>query len=79
MAANVGSGLRWVLASRVTYVTSGPLVSQALMSFAKQKLKLAREAIGKKDFVKARESASSVLEYEPDNYNGQASSTTCQS
>ncbi|KAL0956081.1 hypothetical protein HGRIS_002250 [Hohenbuehelia grisea] len=39
------------------------------MSFVKAKLKAARDAIGKKDFVSARDAASSALEYEPDNYN----------
>lgn len=35
----------------------------------KVKLKAAREAITKKDFNLARDSATTVLEYEPDNYN----------
>jgi superkiller protein 3 len=39
------------------------------MSFVKNKLKLARDALGKKDYVQARDAASQVLEYEPDNYN----------
>ncbi|KAJ3567050.1 hypothetical protein NP233_g6613 [Leucocoprinus birnbaumii] len=39
------------------------------MSFAKAKLKLARESIGKKEFAVARDAASQVLDYEPDNYN----------
>ena len=40
------------------------------MSFVKNKLKVARDALGKKDFVQARDAAAQVLEYEPDNYNG---------
>ncbi|KAH8828520.1 superkiller protein 3 [Flagelloscypha sp. PMI_526] len=39
------------------------------MSLAKQKLKAAREAISKKDYSKAKDNASSALEYDPDNYN----------
>jgi superkiller protein 3 len=39
------------------------------MSFVKNKLKLARDALGKKDYTQARDAASQVLEYEPDNYN----------
>ncbi|KAF5351978.1 hypothetical protein D9756_007386 [Leucocoprinus leucothites] len=39
------------------------------MSFAKAKLKLARDSIGKKDFTAARDAANEVLEYEPENYN----------
>lgn len=39
------------------------------MSHVKTKLKQARDAIGKKDFSKARDAALQVLEYEPDNYN----------
>ncbi|KLO19533.1 TPR-like protein [Schizopora paradoxa] len=37
--------------------------------FVKGKLKTARDAIGKKDFNKARDAATDVLTYEPDNYN----------
>jgi superkiller protein 3 len=39
------------------------------MSLAKNKLKLARDALNKKDYAQARDAASQVLEYEPDNYN----------
>ncbi|KAK0207900.1 superkiller protein 3 [Desarmillaria ectypa] len=39
------------------------------MSFAKLKLKAARDFIAKKDFAAARDSAEKVLEFEPDNYN----------
>ncbi|RDB24954.1 Superkiller protein 3 [Hypsizygus marmoreus] len=39
------------------------------MSFAKGKLKIARDALGKKDYAGARDAATQVLEYEPDNYN----------
>lgn len=42
------------------------------MSFAKGKLKLARDSIGKKDFVAAKAAASQVLDFEPDNYNAYA-------
>ncbi|KAL1743133.1 hypothetical protein HDZ31DRAFT_83630 [Schizophyllum fasciatum] len=38
-------------------------------AFAKQKLKAARDALGKKKFDDAKNAASQVLEYEPDNYN----------
>jgi hypothetical protein len=40
-----------------------------VMSLAKNKLKLARDALNKKDYAQARNAASQVLEYEPDNYN----------
>ncbi|EGN99549.1 hypothetical protein SERLA73DRAFT_159810 [Serpula lacrymans var. lacrymans S7.3] len=40
-----------------------------MSSFAKAKLKAAREALGKKQYEIAREAASQVLDYEPDNYN----------
>ncbi|KAG5646299.1 hypothetical protein DXG03_003896 [Asterophora parasitica] len=39
------------------------------MSFAKSKLKLARDALAKKDYSTASDAASQVLEYEPENYN----------
>ncbi|KAG2046495.1 protein prenylyltransferase [Suillus hirtellus] len=39
-----------------------------MSSFAKSKLKAARDAIGKKKYEQAREAAAQVLEYEPDNY-----------
>jgi len=42
------------------------------MSFAKNKLKLARDALSKKDYAQARDAASQVLEYESDNYNASA-------
>ena len=38
-------------------------------SFAKTKLKAARDALGKKQYEVARDAALQVLEYEPDNYN----------
>ncbi|KAG9316442.1 superkiller protein 3 [Chiua virens] len=38
-------------------------------SFAKTKLKTARDALGKKDHAAARDAALQVLDYEPDNYN----------
>lgn len=37
--------------------------------FVKGKLKAAREALGKKEYEKARNAALGVLEYEPENYN----------
>ncbi|CCM00695.1 uncharacterized protein FIBRA_02734 [Fibroporia radiculosa] len=40
-----------------------------MSTFAKGKLKAAREAIGKKDYEKARDTSTEVLEYEPENYN----------
>jgi hypothetical protein len=39
-----------------------------MSSFAKSKLKAARDAIGKKKYEQAREAAEQVLDYEPDNY-----------
>ncbi|PFH51986.1 hypothetical protein AMATHDRAFT_2475 [Amanita thiersii Skay4041] len=39
------------------------------MSFTKSKLKLARDALDKKSYMKAKEAATEVLEYEADNYN----------
>ncbi|KAG6857271.1 hypothetical protein H0H87_007104 [Tephrocybe sp. NHM501043] len=39
------------------------------MSFAKSKLKAAREALAKKDYASASNAAAQVLDYEPDNYN----------
>jgi hypothetical protein len=38
-------------------------------SFAKTKLKTARDALGKKQYEPARDAALQVLDYEPDNYN----------
>ncbi len=38
-------------------------------AYAKQKLKLSRDALAKKDWPSAAEAASSVLEQESDNYN----------
>lgn len=38
-------------------------------SFAKTKLKAARDALGKKQYEAARDAALQVLDYEPDNYN----------
>jgi hypothetical protein len=40
-----------------------------MSALAKTKLKAAREAIGKKDYGKARDASAQVLEYEPDNYH----------
>jgi superkiller protein 3 len=40
-----------------------------MSSFAKTKLKSARDALGKKEYEVAREAATQVLEYEPENYN----------
>jgi len=37
--------------------------------FVKSKLKAARDALGKKQHDAARDAASQVLDYEPDNYN----------
>ncbi|KAG6334505.1 hypothetical protein ID866_4588 [Astraeus odoratus] len=37
--------------------------------FSKSKLKAARDALGKKQYEAARDAASQVLDYEPDNYN----------
>ena len=39
------------------------------MSFIRNKLKLARDALGKKDYETARDAANQVLDYEPENYN----------
>lgn len=39
------------------------------MFSVKATLKLARESIGRKNFVSARDAANQVLEYEPENYN----------
>lgn len=38
-------------------------------SFSKSKLKLAKEAIGKKDFNLVQDLSNQVLEHEADNYN----------
>ncbi|KAH9858634.1 TPR-like protein [Lenzites betulinus] len=40
-----------------------------MSAFVKSKLKAARDAIAKQDYEKAREAASGVLEYEPENYH----------
>ncbi|KIJ67566.1 hypothetical protein HYDPIDRAFT_174010 [Hydnomerulius pinastri MD-312] len=40
-----------------------------MSSFAKTQLKAARDALGKKQYEAARDAASQVLDYEPDNYN----------
>lgn len=40
-----------------------------MSAFVKSKLKLAKDAIAKRDYEKARESALGVLEYEPENYH----------
>lgn len=39
------------------------------MSFVKAKLRLARDALDKKDYTKAKEAASEVLDYEISNYH----------
>lgn len=40
-----------------------------MSAFVKTKLKAARDALGKKDYTSAKDLATTVLEYEPDNYN----------
>ncbi|KAK7692824.1 hypothetical protein QCA50_004459 [Cerrena zonata] len=40
-----------------------------MAAFVKTKIKAAREAITKKDYTAARDAATKVLEFEPDNYN----------
>ncbi|KAH7915212.1 superkiller protein 3 [Hygrophoropsis aurantiaca] len=40
-----------------------------MSSFSKAKLKAARDALGKKQYEVARDAATQVLDYEPDNYN----------
>ncbi|KAI0743910.1 TPR-like protein [Daedaleopsis nitida] len=40
-----------------------------MSAFVKAKLKTCREALGKKEYERARDTALAVLEYEPDNYN----------
>jgi superkiller protein 3 len=40
-----------------------------MSAIVKTKLKAARDAIGKKDWEKARSAASDVLDYEPDHYH----------
>jgi superkiller protein 3 len=42
------------------------------MSFIKAKLKVARDAIGKKDYSTARDASLQVVEYDPANYNALA-------
>ncbi|KAF8891676.1 TPR-like protein [Infundibulicybe gibba] len=39
------------------------------MAFVKNKIKLARDALGKKDYISAKDAAEQVLGYEPDNYH----------
>jgi len=39
------------------------------MSFVKSKLRLARDALDKKNYIKAKEEASEVLDYESSNYH----------
>jgi hypothetical protein len=43
-----------------------------VMSFIKGHLKAARDHIGKKDYLTAKNEAIQVLEFEPDNYNALA-------
>jgi len=45
------------------------------MFSVKATLKLARESIGRKNFVSARDAANQVLEYEPENYNASVLTT----
>lgn len=40
-----------------------------MSAIVKTKLKAARDAIGKKDYEKARAAASDALDYDPENYN----------
>jgi superkiller protein 3 len=40
-----------------------------MASLVKSKLKAARDALGKKDYESAKNAASHVLDFEPDNYN----------
>lgn len=47
------------------------------MSLVKTKLKATRDAISKKDFISARDSALTILDYESDNYNACAN-INCQ-
>lgn len=52
--------------------TVGPTQKQeklGMSAIIKTKLKAARDALGKKDFAKARDAAEDVLSYEADNYN----------
>jgi superkiller protein 3 len=50
-----------------------------MSSFAKTKLKAARDALGKKQHEAARDAASQVLDYEPENYNACVKSRSSQS
>ena len=43
-----------------------------MASYVKNKLKAAKEAIGKKDYQASRDAALGVLEYEPENYTAYA-------
>lgn len=40
-----------------------------MSSITKIKLKVARDALGKKDYEGAHAAASQILDYEPENYN----------
>lgn len=40
-----------------------------MSAVVKQKLKAARDAIGKKEWAKARDASNQIFDYEPDNYN----------
>lgn len=40
-----------------------------MSAIVKPKLKAAREALGKKDYAKAKDSSLSVLDYEPENFH----------
>ena len=52
------------------------LPTSTMSSFAKTKLKTARDALGKKQYEPARDAALQVLDYEPDNYNACAPAQT---
>lgn len=40
-----------------------------MSAFIKTKLKAAKEAIVRKDYTTARDAATNVMEYDPENYN----------
>lgn len=45
------------------------LTTYKMSTIVKTRLKASREAIGKKDFEKARDDSLKVLEFDPENYN----------
>ena len=49
-------------------ISTHPIIVQQ-MSFVKSKLRLARGALDEKDYTKAKEAASEVLDYESSNYH----------